>query len=411
MKFADYPIHPQLKKNIEHQGFKRPTDIQYKAIPAILKKEDVLAIAQTGTGKTAAYLIPIIELILEHQHQNPRQKQPSCLIMVPTHELAKQVGETAKALTKKLKIRISEVYGGASEQQQMDSLRTNNGIVIATPGRMFELESRGKLRLDKIRFLILDEADKMLAKGFLKDIEDLIKKVPNQRQTLFISATINGEIKRIAYRIVKQKAFRIELSPKNPVSNNVNHAYLKVEMDQKRFFLERLIKSQLEKKMVVFVRTKVRAERVLKAMQRAGLEQCQTLHGDKAQKERDQLIEDFNSNLFQVLICTDVAARGLDFKDVKMVINYDVPSEPDTYVHRIGRTGRGRSKGDAYTFASSEEWEAKEAIEKYLGYSLSQIKINKEDYEDTALLSDQLQVNLKDSLDLIRDNEVRKKKK
>lgn len=411
MKFDDYDIHPQLKANIHKLGFKRPTDIQFKAIPAILRHEDLLAIAQTGTGKTAAYLTPIIELILAHQHKNPRQKQPSCLILVPTHELAQQVGKLAKAMTQKLKIRLTELYGGKEEQSQIDSLRNNNGIVIATPGRMFDLESRGKLRLDKIKFLVLDEADKMLAKGFLKDIQQVIRLVPNDRQTLFISATINGEIKRIAYQIVKQKAFRIELSPKNPVSNNVQHCFTKIEMDQKRFFLERLIKSQDNKKMVVFVRTKVRAERVLKAMLRADIGICKTLHGDKDQIEREEIVEQFNEGDFQVLICTDVAARGLDFKDVKIVVNYDLPKEADTYVHRIGRTGRGRKKGDAYSFVSSEENEELLAIEKFLGYKLDEVVLGKDEKEETKLLSDQLQVNLKDTLDLIKEDSDFKKKK
>lgn len=411
MKFDDYEIHPQLKANIDKLGFKRPTDIQFKAIPAILRREDLLAIAQTGTGKTAAYLTPIIELILEHQYKNPRQKQPSCLIMAPTHELVQQVGKLAKEMTAKLKIRITEVYGGKDEQQQIDSLKSNNGIVIATPGRMFDLESRGKLRLDKIKFLILDEADKMLARGFLKDIQDIIRLVPNDRQTLFISATINGEIKRIAYEIVKQKAFRIELSPKNPVSNNVQHCFTKIEMDEKRFFLERLIKSQSNKKMVVFVRTKVRAERVLKAMFRADIHHCKTLHGDKEQEERELLVEEFNEGVFQVLICTDVAARGLDFNDVKIVVNYDLPKESDTYVHRIGRTGRGRKKGDAYSFVSSEEEQLLKDIEKYLGYPLDEVILGKDEQEETKLLSDQLQVNLKDTLDLIKDDVDFKKKK
>lgn len=410
VKFEDYHIHPQIKKNLQKLGFKRPTDIQYKAIPAILKHEDLLAIAQTGTGKTAAYLIPILEHILAHKHKNPRQKIPCCLIMVPTHELAKQVGEFCRTLSYKLKIRVSEVYGGKSQQQQLDSLKTNNGIVIATPGRLFDLESRGKIRLDQIKFLILDEADKMLAQGFLKDIEYLLRLVPNDRQTLFISATIDGEIKRIAYRIVKQKAIRIELSPKNPVSNNVTHCYIDVSMDEKRFFLERIIKGNSDKKMLVFVRTKIRAERVVKAMGRAGIVVV-ALHGDKDQDRREEIITQFNKEEFQVLISTDVAARGLDFKDVKLVINYDVPDQTDNYVHRIGRTGRGRNKGLAYTFCSPEEKTQLKEIEKFIGYPLERIHLAKDEYEETKLVSDQLKPTLKDAMDIIFEQENFKAKK
>jgi len=410
LKFEEYHIHPQIKKNLAKLGFKRPTDIQYKAIPAILKREDLLAIAQTGTGKTAAYLIPILEHILKHQHENPRQKIPCCLIMVPTHELAKQVGEFCKTLCYKLKIRVSEVYGGKSQQQQMDSLKTNNGIVIATPGRLFDLESRGKIRLDQIKFLILDEADKMLAKGFLSDIEYLLRLIPNDRQTLFISATIDGDIKRIAYRIVKQKAIRIELSPKNPVSNNVTHCYIDVSMDEKRFFLERIVKGNPESKILVFVRTKVRAERVVKAMERAEITTV-ALHGDKEQEDRESIIKSFNKGDQHVLISTDVAARGLDFQDVKLVINYDVPDQTDNYVHRIGRTGRGKKKGLAYTFCSNEEKQQLTEIEKFIGYQLERIHLAKDEYEETKLVSDQLKPTLKDSLDIIFEEENFKKKK
>ena len=410
MKFDDYHIHPILKENLKQAGLRRPTDIQYKAIPVILKGEDLLAIAQTGTGKTAAYLVPVIEQILAYQYKNPRQKQPCCIIMVPTHELAQQVGEFARILCKKLKIKITEIYGGTNEQSQIDSLKTNNGIVVATPGRLFDLESRQKIRLDKIKFLILDEADKMLALGFLKDIQYLIRLVPNDRQTLFISATISSEIKQIAYHIVKQKAIRIELSPKNPVSNNVNHFYTEVSMDDKRFFLERIIKENEDCKILVFVRTQVRAERVEKAMERAGIVSM-ALHGGKLQTERETLISDFNLGNLNVLISTDVAARGLDFKDIKIVINYDVPDQSDNYVHRIGRTGRGRKKGTAYTFCAPEEKTYLKAIEKFLGYPLAKILISKDDYNQTKEISDQLKPNLKDTLDIIFENENLKKKK
>ncbi len=410
MKFDDYHIHPQIKKNLAKLGFKRPTDIQYKAIPAILKREDLLAIAQTGTGKTAAYLIPILEHILKHQHENPRQKIPCCLIMVPTHELAKQVGEFCRSLSYKLKIRVAEIYGGKDQQSQIDALKTNNGIVIATPGRLFDLESRSKIRLDQIKFLILDEADKMLAKGFLKDIEYLLRLIPNDRQTLFISATIDGDIKRIAYRIVKQKAIRIELSPKNPVSNNVTHCYVAVEMDEKRFFLERIIKGNPESKILVFARTKVRVERIVKAMERAGIHAL-ALHRDKEQEDRESIIKSFNVGDEKLLISTDVAARGLDFKDVKLVINYDVPDQTDNYVHRIGRTGRGKNKGMAYTFCSTEEKAQLQEIEEFIGYKLDRIQLGKDEYEETKLISDQLKPTLKDAMNIIFEEEQFKKKK
>ncbi len=410
MRFSDYDIIDELKENLEDLGFKRPTDIQFKAIPNILDNEDLLAVAQTGTGKTAAYLIPIIHLIATAKINRRHTDAPMCLIMVPTHELAEQVLEFCKTLCKNIPIKITALYGGIGQEDQIASLAKNKGIVIATPGRMFDLESQGYLNLSYIQYLVLDEADKMLAKGFLSDIKHLLSKIPRHRQTLFFSATINKDIKKIAYGIINQKAIRIQLSPDNPVSNNVTHRFVKVKMDDKRFFLERLLLDNEQKKTLIFVRTKVRAERVAKAMLKANLI-TPTLHGDKTQEEREQIIAAFENDENQYLIATDLAARGLDFKNINLVINYDIPDQAENYVHRIGRSGRGKNKGMAYSFLAPEEEKLWEDVIYFLGYTPELVQLSRKEYEETLEFSDQITPKLSDALKAIMDEENFKKKK
>jgi len=251
MKFEDYRISPEIKKNLSLLGFRRPTDIQYKAIPPILKGDDVLAIAQTGTGKTAAFAIPVIDLV-QRQKKSSRSEFISCLVMVPTRELALQITSVFQTLCQHTKVNAISVYGGVDQNPQIDSLKNGVDILVATPGRMFDLVSQGHIVLDQIRILVLDEADHMLALGFIKDIRQLIHRLPKSRQTLFFSATINTEIKDLAYSLVVNP-IRIEISPKNPVAKNVTHSVAFVGMDDKRFCLERVILEKPESKFLVFV--------------------------------------------------------------------------------------------------------------------------------------------------------------
>jgi len=251
---------------------------------------------------------------------------------------------------------------------------------------MFDLVSQGHILLDKIQILVLDEADHMLALGFINDIRQLIHHLPRQRQTLFFSATINTEIKELAYSLVTNP-IRIEISPKNPVAKNVTHSVAMIDMDDKRFFLERLVKEHPESKILVFVRTKIRAERVFKAMERVGIETL-TLHGDKDQKERIDVLDRFKNGTVKVLVATDVSARGIDIPDVEYVINYDLPEVAENYVHRVGRTGRGVKKGLAVSFCSPEEKPVLEEIESFLDQKVKVLLINKEDYSATVDLSE-----------------------
>lgn len=383
MKFEEYNIAPEIKKSLNEMGLRRPTDIQFKSLPAILNREDVLAIAQTGTGKTAAFAIPV----LSYLHERKKIKGTDfirCVVMVPTRELALQITDVFNTIGKYTQVSTLCVFGGVEQDAQIAKLSKGVDILVTTPGRMFDLVSQGFINLSRIEVLVLDEADRMLDPRFISDVKDLIKFLPKQRQTLFFSATIDNKIKKLAYSLVGNEALRIQISPKDPVSRNVTHFVTFIEMDDKRFFLEKLIKENSGQKMLVFVRTKVRAERVHKAMERAGIE-TGTLHGDKEQKERIRVLNDFREGKFHILIATDVSARGIDVSGVQFVINYDLPEDPENYVHRIGRTGRGTQKGQAISFCSKEEKPLLTEIENLLGKKIDTLKINKDVYKEIVL--------------------------
>ena len=404
MKFEDYRISNELKANLAKMGFKRPTDIQFKCIPAIQNGEDVLAIAQTGTGKTAAFGIPLIDKI-----QFIRKKTKTIairgIVMVPTRELAIQITEVLHQLGRNTKVRIQVIYGGVEQDPQIESLLQGVDIIVTTPGRMFDLASQGYINMDSVETLVLDEADHMLDLGFYKDIQDLIKYLPKKRQTLYFSATIDEKIKKLAYSLVNNP-IRIQISPKDPVSKNVDHSVAFVEMDDKRFFLERLIKENEELKLLVFVRTKVRAERVKSAMERVGLK-TETIHGDVEQKSREKVLESFKSGQNRVLIATDVTARGIDIPYIDYVVNYDLPEQAENYVHRVGRTGRGKQRGKALSFCSKDERELLQSIESYITVPVKRADIDKSDYQETLLSSDDGSNNWKNLLSM--DEEMKKK--
>lgn len=385
MRFDEYRISSELKTNLASMGFVRPTDIQFKTLPHIQKGEDLLAIAQTGTGKTAAFAIPVIDKL-----QFLRKKKIEgikCIVMVPTRELALQITEVFHKLGRNTKLRTFCVYGGVEQDKQIAALENGIDILVTTPGRLFDLSSQGYIHLNRCEILILDEADRMLALGFYEDIEQLIQYLPKKRQTLFFSATIDDKIKKLAYSLVNTSAIRIQISPKDPVSKNVAHAVAFIEMDDKRFFLERLITENPTKKMLVFVRTKVRAERVKSAMERVQIE-TDTIHGDKDQREREAVLGRFKSGDLRILIATDVSARGIDIPHVDFVINYDLPDHPETYVHRIGRTGRGKQKGQAVSFCAREEKKILSEIESYITKPVEVLKIEKSEYHETISFKD-----------------------
>lgn len=387
MKFEEYRIAPEIKRNLEELGFKRPTDIQYKSIPPILKGEDVLAIAQTGTGKTAAFAIPVLHL-LHVRKTSARTGGIKCVVMVPTRELALQITEVFDKIGRHTRVKTFCVFGGVEQGPQIARLEKGIDVLVTTPGRMFDLVSQGYIKLEHVEILILDEADHMLDLGFIRDIRDLIKFLPRKRQTLFFSATINDNIKDLAYSLVT-RAIRIQVSPKDPVAKNINHSVAFIAMDDKRFFLERVIRENPDSKILVFVRTKVRAERVSKAMERVDIV-TQTIHGDKEQQDRLEVMNRFRTGAVKVLIATDVSARGIDIPDVDYVVNYDLPDAAENYVHRVGRTGRGTKKGLAVSFCSPEEKEVLAEIEKFLDKPIKVLDIDKAEYAETLDLTSEV---------------------
>ena len=344
--------------------------------------EDVLAIAQTGTGKTAAFAIPIINQI-DQWKRSKRSDGIQCIVMVPTHELAMQIGEVFAQLSKQTKVKAFAMYGGVEQDPQIQKLQDGIDVLITTPGRLFDLISQGYVLLNRVQTLVLDEADHMLDLGFIGDIDAIKKKLTHRHQTLFFSATINADIKKLAYSQVRHSAIRIQISPENRVSKNVTHYVMFVEMDDKRFFLERFLKDNPESRVIVFVRTRVRAERVAKAMGRVGIETL-TIHGEKDQRDRAEVMNAFKAGTCQILIATDVSARGIDIPDVHYVLNYDLPDKAENYVHRVGRTGRGVKKGIAISFCSKEEKPRLEEVQGFLDQEIDVIAVAKKDYAFTV---------------------------
>lgn len=390
MKFEQYNLVPELQQSLEEMGFKKPTDIQYKALPGILKGEDVMAIAATGTGKTAAYAIPIIHRLSTSQRQ---YKGVRALVLAPTRELAVQIYEVFVQLGRHTDLLPVAITGGVEQQPQIEQLNEEADIVVATPGRIFDLMAQGHLHLNAVQVWVLDESDRMMDLGFMKDILDISKRLPYKHQTLFFSATINEALKKKAYSLVKN-AIRIQLSPKYMVSKNVQHQVMMVDMDHKRFFLERIIQQNPEATMMVFVRTQVRAQRVQAAMLRVGLPTI-CIHGGMEQQERFTAMQQFTSGQQKVLITTDLSARGIDVKNIAYVINYDIPEDAENYVHRVGRTGRGMQKGYALSLCAPEELPLLQAVEAYIGRVIDRLEVDTTDYESTLDLSGEVKVDKK----------------
>lgn len=411
MKFEKYDLSEQLLKNLHDNGLFRTTDIQFKAIGSILRGEDVLAIAQTGTGKTAAFAIPVIERI-DSRKDSKRAVGVKCLVMVPTRELAQQIGTVFNSLAKHTRVRAFAVFGGVDKDPQIQKLQDGIDVLIATPGRMFNLIRNGYLNVNNIELLVLDEADRMLGLGFLQDVQAIKHKLTHRHQTLFFSATINPEIKKLAYSQVRANAIRIQISPDDPVSKNITHYVMFIEMDDKRFFLNNYLRQNPEGKFIIFVRTRVRAERVAKSLDKMEVKSL-TIHGEKDQGGRTEAMEAFRSGECRVLIATDVSARGIDIPDVTHVVNYDLPEKAENYVHRIGRTGRGFNKGIAVSFCSAQEKPLLTEIEKLIGKKIDVIKISKSDYEVVTVVED-MNLSLTDLIEReenFRNQRKRKKKK
>ena len=370
MSFDQLGLSAEILRAINDQGYTEPTPIQAQAIPPILEKKDIMGGAQTGTGKTAGFTLPMLHRLQPYANTSvsPARHPIRALILVPTRELAAQVFESVKTYGKYLPLKCTVVYGGVNMDPQIKDLLAGVEILVATPGRMLDHVQQKTIRLSKVEILVLDEADRMLDMGFLPDIKRILALMPQKRQSLMFSATFSEEIKKLADKILKLPML-IEVAKRNSMTNLVTHVVHPIKRDRKRKLLAHLIKSQDLKQVLVFVRTKHGASHLARQLERDGISTT-AIHGDKSQPQRTQALAEFKHGEVQVLVATDVAARGLDIEDLPHVVNFELPNTPEDYIHRIGRTGRAGTKGCAISLACDDENELLEGIEKLLKIKL-----------------------------------------
>jgi ATP-dependent RNA helicase RhlE len=368
MSFEKLSLIEPILKALKTEGYTTPTPIQEQAIPILLQRKDLLGCAQTGTGKTAAFAIPILQLL----HQDELfKKAPSgikTLILTPTRELAIQIGESFAAYGRHLKLSHTVIFGGVSQKSQTDALRAGVDILIATPGRLLDLMNQRYIKLDQIKIFVLDEADRMLDMGFIHDVKKIIAKLPAKRQTLFFSATMPKEISSLANSILTNPV-RVEVTPVSSTANTIKQSLYFVDKKDKKSLLLHLLKDSSIVTALVFTRTKHGADKVTKELARVGIK-AEAIHGNKSQNARQRALSNFKSQHTRVLVATDIAARGIDVDDLSTVINYELPNIPETYVHRIGRTGRAGATGSSLSFCDAEEKEFLKDIQKLIGKSI-----------------------------------------
>src|ERR1700744_1013056 len=353
MLFQDLKLIEPILRALKTEGYTTPTPIQEQAIPIVLRHQDLLGCAQTGTGKTAAFAIPILQLLYQDRLQHKEQKTIKALILTPTRELAIQIDESFAAYGRHTGLKHLVIFGGVSQNPQVDALRRGVDILTATPGRLLDLMNQGYVRLDHIKMLVLDEADRMLDMGFVNDVKKVIAKVPFKRQTLFFSATMPKEIQQLADSIL-YKPEKVEVTPVSSTAETIQQELFYVEKNDKRALLAHILKDKDIKTALVFTRTKHGADKVVKDLVRVGIT-AEAIHGNKSQNARQRALTNFKNRTTRVLIATDIAARGIDIDDLTHVINYELPNIPETYVHRIGRTGRAGASGIALSFCDAEE--------------------------------------------------------
>ncbi len=370
MSFEQLDLSTDLLRAISEQGYTKPTPIQEQAIPIILAGKDVMGGAQTGTGKTASFTLPMLQRLAIHANNSasPAKHPIRALILVPTRELAVQVYESVKTYSKYVALKSTVIYGGVNIDAQIGVIRSGIEILVATPGRLLDHLQQKTLVLSKVEILILDEADRMLDMGFLPDIKQITQLLPDQRQNLMFSATFSDEIKKLASKILKNPVL-IEVAKQNSVSELITHVVYPVDSKRKQAFLIDMIKQQDLQQVLVFARTKQGADRLAQQLNRQEIT-CSAIHGDRNQLQRTQALDDFKQGLIRVLVATDVAARGLDIEELSHVINFELPNNPEDYVHRIGRTGRAGTKGFAISLVSKEEDYVLTGIEKLLGIKI-----------------------------------------
>ncbi|MES2378989.1 MAG: DEAD/DEAH box helicase [Bacteroidota bacterium] len=365
MSFENLKLIEPILRALKTEGYTTPTPIQEQAIPIVLQRRDLLGCAQTGTGKTAAFSIPILQLLYQDRLQHKEQKTIKALILTPTRELAIQINESLAAYGKHTGLKHLVIYGGVSQNPQTDALRRGVDILVATPGRLLDLMNQRFVHLDHIKMLVLDEADRMLDMGFVNDVKKIIAKIPAKRQTLFFSATMPKEIQHLADSILTNPE-RVEVTPVSSTADTIAQELYYVEKNDKRSLLQHILKDKEIKTALVFTRTKHGADKVVKDLVKIGIT-AEAIHGNKSQNARQRALSNFKARTTRVLIATDIAARGIDIDELTHVINYEIPNIPETYVHRIGRTGRAGASGIAMTFCDAEEIEFLRDIHKLIG--------------------------------------------
>ena len=384
MTFKQMNISEPVCRALLEKDYSTPTLIQEQAIPEALTGRDLLGLAQTGTGKTAAFAVPIIEQLLAaptpQRKGGPRSIR--ALILTPTRELAIQIDESLADYTRYTTLRHTVIFGGVKQKSQTDELRAGIDILTATPGRLLDLMSQGFIRLDDVRHFVLDEADRMLDMGFIHDVKRLLPKLPPKKQTLLFSATMPDSIDRLAKSLLHNPA-RVEVTPASSVVEIISQSVYRVEKTQKKELLAQLLLGEAGHQVLVFSRTKHGADNIARYLSRRGIA-CESIHGDKSQNARQRALSNFKEGRSNVIIATDIAARGIDIKGLDLVLNFDLPDVPETYVHRIGRTGRAGCEGRAIAFCSSEEAPMLREIEKLTGIKLVQERHNLPSLETSA---------------------------
>lgn len=386
MTFESLGLSTALVKAVEKKGYTEPSPIQEKAIPLVLEGKDVLASAQTGTGKTAGFTLPMLHNLVAN---NKWKRRPiRALVLTPTRELAAQVFDNVREYSEYLNIKSMVIFGGVNQKPQVRALRDGVDVLVATPGRLLDLQSQGALSLGKIEFLVLDEADRMLDMGFLRDIKKVLDLVPKERQTLLFSATFSPEIKSFASSILRNPV-AVEAAPENTTAEKVVQKVYRVDKGKKTELVIKLIADGKWKQVLVFTRTKHGANRLTEKMNKKGITAA-AIHGNKSQNARTKALQGFKTNKVRVLVATDIAARGLDIPLLPHVINFELPNVPEDYVHRIGRTGRAGASGEAISLVCGEEREYLKSIEKLLGEKMPTSSIegyepSKEDLESTPI--------------------------
>jgi ATP-dependent RNA helicase RhlE len=386
MSFADLKLVPEVLDAVRDAGYTHPTPIQEQAIPLALSGRDLIGLAQTGTGKTAGFTLPIIHNLLTAPLSSDdavRQHRVRVLVLTPTRELTAQVEVSFRKYAKHTDLRIAPIFGGVGLEPQSRALRGGVDVIVATPGRLLDHIERGNVNFDDLEVLVLDEADRMLDMGFAPQINRIVDEIPRYRQTLLFSATMPPEVEALARKYLR-KPVVVQVGRRSEAASTVTHAVYPVPRERKTMLLVQLLRKPGMDSVLVFTRTKHGADRVVRHLEDEGVT-ATAMHADKSQNERTRALEDFKTGKIRVLVATDIAQRGLDISGISHVINYDVPQQPDDYVHRIGRTGRAAASGDAFTLMSPDEISTVRAIERTIGKQIPRISVPGFDFGTEAV--------------------------